>query len=361
MLRAGGTALIAEAGVNHNGSLPRALEMVDVAARAGADAIKFQSFKAELLATSQAPKAQYQVRGTSASESQLDMLRALELDRAAHHALAARCRERGIAFLSTPFDLDSLALLAGELQMPMLKISSGDLTNGPLLHAAARTGKSVLLSTGMATLEEIGAALAVLAHGYVERDAAPSAHALAEARASAAGMQAVRDRVTLLQCTTEYPAAPGDLNLRAMGGLKARFGTRIGFSDHSTGIEAAIAAAALGAEVIEKHFTLDRALPGPDHAASVEPAELARLVEALRIVELALGSGEKAPAAAELRNVAAARKSLVAARDVRRGEAFTADNLAAMRPGTGLSPLKYWDWIGRAAGRDYRAGELVDE
>jgi N-acetylneuraminate synthase len=328
--------VVAEAGVNHNGSPALALDLVDAAARAGADAVKFQTFRAEALASPLAPKAGYQERTTGSAESQRDMLRKLELDAAAHRALVARCRSHGITFLSTPFDLQSLALLV-ELDVPMIKIGSGDLTNGPLLEAAARSGKPLILSTGMATLAEIGEALA-----------------LVETRG-----RAKRKRVTLLQCTTEYPAAPADLNLRAMQTLKERFGTRVGFSDHSTGTAAALAAAALGAVLIEKHLTLDRKMPGPDHAASLEPGDFAAMVAGIREVGRALGSAQKRPAKAELANVAAARKSLVAARAVRKGEAFSPENLAVMRPGGGISPMRYWEWLGKKAKRDYAAGELI--
>jgi N-acetylneuraminate synthase len=330
---------------------------VDAAARAGADAVKFQTFRADALASPLAPKAGYQERTTGNADSQLDMLRKLELDAAAHRALVARCRERGITFLSTPFDLQSLALLV-ELDVAMIKIGSGDLTNGPLLHAAARTGKPLILSTGMATMQEVESALSLVAWAATKRGE-PDGKALRSAYASEAGKRTLRKRVTLLQCTTEYPAAPADLNLCAMQTLKERFGTRVGFSDHSTGTAAALAAAALGAVLIEKHLTLDRKMPGPDHAASLEPGDFTAMVAGIREVERALGSAQKRPAKAELANVAAARKSLVAVRAVRKGETFSADNLAAMRPGGGISPMRYWEWLGKKATRDYAAGELI--
>ncbi len=349
--------VVAEAGVNHNGSLARALELVDAAARAGADAVKFQTFRADALATPQAPKARYQKRTTGGAESQRDMLRKLELDAVAHRALRDRCRKRRITFLSTPFDLESLALLL-ELNVPMIKIGSGDLTNGPLLYAAARSGKPLILSTGMASLREVEAALSLVACAALKR-AAPRAVDLKKSWQSEAGRRAVRRRVTLLQCTTEYPAAPADLNLRAMNTLRESFGTRVGFSDHSSGTAAAIAAAALGAVIVEKHLTLDRKLPGPDHAASLEPAGFAAMVAGIREVELALGKGEKRPVRGELANVTAARKSLVTLRAVHKGEAFAPGNLAAMRPGGGISPMRYWEWLSKKATRDYAAGELV--
>jgi N-acetylneuraminate synthase len=359
MLETGRVFVVAEAGVNHNGSLALALDLVDAAARAGADAVKFQTFRADALASPLAPKAGYQERTTGGTESQRDMLRKLELDAAAHRSLMGRCRERGVAFLSTPFDLESLALLADDLDVPAIKISSGDLTNGPLIHAAARTGKPLILSTGMASLEEIEAALSLVAWSALEHGEPRSRDDLRSAYASAPGRRTISERVTLLQCTTDYPAGVADLNLRAMQTLKERFRTRVGFSDHSTGIAAAIAAAALGAAVIEKHLTLDRGMPGPDHAASLEPADFAALVAGVREVEQALGSAEKRPAAAELANTAAARKSLVAARAVRQGERFSPDNLAVMRPGGGISPMRYWEWLGKTATQDYAAGELI--
>ncbi len=358
MLEPGRVFMIAEAGVNHNGMLKLAHELVDAAAQAGSDAVKFQTFRADALASPRAPKAKYQEKTTGASESQYDMLRKLELDPAAHRSLAAHCRERGLVFLSTPFDLESLALLV-EINVPAIKISSGDLTNGPLLHAAARTGKPLILSTGMATLEDIGRALALVAWTALEKREPSGAEALRDAYSSAAGRRAVTERVTLLQCTTDYPAGVADLNLRAMHTLKERFGTQVGFSDHSTGSSAAIAAAALGAVVIEKHLTLDRSMQGPDHAASLEPGDFAALVTGVREVEQALGNGDKRPVASELANAVAARKSLVAMRPVRKGEPFTTQNLAVMRPGGGISPMRYWEWLGKAATRDYAAGQLI--
>ncbi len=359
MLERRGVLVVAEAGVNHNGSVELALELVDAAAGTGADPGKIQTFRADALASSEAPKARYQEKTTGSADSQRDMLRKLELDAAAHRALVARCRQRGIAFLSTPFDLESLELLADELDVPAIKIGSGDLTNGPLLHAAARTGKPLMLSTGMATLEEIEAALALVAWTVLDEREPSTAEAQRVAYASPAGRRAAAERVTLLQCTTDYPAAAADLNLRAMQTLKERFGTRVGFSDHSLGMSAAMAAVALGASVIEKHLTLDRGMQGPDHLASLAPAEFAALVACVREVEQALGNGEKCPVPAELANVIAARKSLVAARAVRKGERFSPENLAVMRPGGGISPMRYWEWLSKTATRDYATGELI--
>lgn len=353
------TLFIAEAGVNHNGSLETALRLVDVAADAGADIVKFQTFKAEQLVTAGARKAAYQVANTGEDGGQLEMLRRLELSPADHHALRERCRERGIGFMSTAFDAASLDFLA-TLDMPAVKIPSGDITHAPMLLQAARLGRPLIVSTGMSTLADIEAALGVIAFGLT-RSGEPRGRADFEAaRCSAQGQAALRERVTLLHCTTQYPAPPAAVNLRAMDTMAQAFGLPVGYSDHTAGIEVAIAAVARGACMIEKHFTLDRGLPGPDHAASLEPAELAQLVEAIRIVEQALGGSSKMPAEAELGNRGVARRSLVAARPIVRGEALSMSALACKRPGTGVSPLELWDRLGRQAARDYAEDELLD-
>lgn len=352
--------IIAEAGVNHNGSIDMACELVRAAARAGADAVKFQTFKADRLVTRSAAKAQYQSAVTDAAESQHEMIRKLELSAEQHAALIALCRKEGIEFLSTPFDLESLALLDTTFGLARIKLSSGDLTNAPLLLAAARSGKPVILSTGMSTLGEIEAALGVLAFGYAGSGATPGVAVFERAYVAPAGQAALRAKVTLLHCTTEYPAPFAEVNLRAMQTLATAFGLRAGYSDHTTGIAIPVAAVALGACVIEKHFTLDRTLPGPDHQASLEPGELTQMVRSIREVESALGSGVKQLAPSEAKNRAVARKSLVAAKAIRAGEVFTADNLAVKRPGDGIAPLHYWDYLGKKAGRDYAADEGID-
>lgn len=351
--------IIAEAGVNHNGSLERALDMVDVAAGAGADFVKFQSFRAERLVTRKAAKAKYQREQTGDGCSQFEMLRQLELDDAMHRALLERCELRGIGFLSTPFDSQSLRFLADELDLPLLKISSGDLTNPLLLLAAGRSGRRVVLSTGMATLAEIESALAVLAFGYTNGKDAPSTAAFATAWRRPAARKAVGAKVIVLHCTTEYPAPFAEVNLKAMAMIAQAFGVGTGYSDHTPGIAVPIAAAALGARIIEKHFTLDRGLPGPDHAASLEPDELARMVRSVREVEQALGAPVKAPSASEMQNIAVARKSLTAATDIAPGEVFSTENLTVKRPGDGISPLRYWDMIGRPSDRAYEADETI--
>ncbi len=355
----GSTLVIAEAGVNHNGSLALALQLVDVAADAGADVVKFQTFKAEQLATAKAAKAEYQVANTQEAGSQLAMLRRLELSQADHHTLLARCRERGIRFMSTGFDADSLAFLA-TLDMPALKMPSGDITCGPLLLQAARLHRPLIVSTGMSTLADIEQALGVIAFGLTtERE--PTGRADFEAAyTSAEGRRALEKHVTLLHCVTQYPAPPEAVNLRAMDTMAAAFGLPVGYSDHTAGIAVSIAAVARGAVVIEKHFTLDRSLPGPDHAASLEPAELTHLVSAIRSVELALGSPLKAPAAQELGNRVVGRRSVVAARNIRLGELFTADMLTHKRPGGGISPLDGWALLGRPARRDYAADDPIE-
>lgn len=351
--------VIAEAGVNHNGSLDLAKQLVDVAAEAGTDAVKFQTFKADKLVSCAAPKAEYQIENTGILESQHEMIKKLELDEAAHAALIRHCETRGIEFLSTPFDLESLGLLVQKFNLSKIKLSSGDITNAPLLLETARTGKQVVLSTGMCTLGEIETALGILAFGYTETDDHPSLSAFEKAYGSATGREALQDKVTLLHCTTEYPAPFADINLRAMATLQKAFGLPVGYSDHTPGIAIPIAAVALGAAIIEKHFTLDRNLPGPDHKASLEPDELKQMVRSIREVELALGSPIKQPAASELRNRPVARKSLVADREIRKGEPFTQDNLAVKRPGDGLSPIRYWEWLGKIADRDYQRDDKV--
>lgn len=353
--------IIAEAGVNHNGSPDLARRLVDVAAASGVDAVKFQTFKADRLVTRRAIKAEYQTKTTAPEESQFDMIRRLELDEAMHRELVERAAKRGIQFLSTPFDLESLDLLASRLDLPRLKISSGDVTNGPLLLAAARTRKPVILSTGMANMAEIEAALGALAYGYLEAPGTPSPAAFEAARRSAEGRAALAKSVCLLHCTTEYPAPLAEVNLRAMDSMAARFGLPVGYSDHTQGIAVSIAAAARGATVIEKHFTLDRSLPGPDHAASLEPDELEAMVASIRDIAVALGSEEKQPTAAELKNIPVARRSLVAIKNVAVGELFTESNLGVKRPGTGISPMKFWEMLGKAARRSYHADDLVDE
>ncbi len=328
--------VIAEAGVNHNGQLDMALELVAAAAAAGADAVKFQTFRAQDLATAAAPKAGYQVETTGAGQNQLEMLRRLELGRDEHVRLLEACRQHGIEFMSSAFDLKSLAFL-DELGCRRVKVPSGEVTNVPYLRAVAACAKPVILSTGMCDLDEVRHAVATL---------------------EAAGL--ARERLTILHCNTEYPTPMTDVNLRAMVTLGKTFGVRYGNSDHTPGIEIPIAATALGATVIEKHLTLDRALPGPDHRASLEPTEFGAMVGAIRNVGTALGSADKTPSASELPNRAIGRRSIVAATGISAGERFDADNLTTKRPGTGLAPT-HWDaLLGRTARRSYGPDEMID-
>lgn len=354
------TLIIAEAGVNHNGSRERAIELAEAAARAGADVVKFQSFKADLLATGKADKAEYQKVTAGGGQSQLEMLRSLELGKEAESAIAKACRSLGIVYMSTPFDAESADYLVHEIGVSTIKVGSGDLTNAPLLLHIARLGKPIILSTGMSTLEEVGQALAVIAFGLThQKDEKPAASDFARAFDERAAV-VLKDKVTLLHCTTEYPAPPASLNLRAMETLREKFGLPVGYSDHSRGIHIPVAAAALGATVIEKHFTLDRNLPGPDHMASLEPTELAAMVSAIRDIESALGDGRKMPSAGEIKNRAVARRSLVAATAIAEGEAFSEENLAVKRPGTGVPPIHFWDRLGKKAKRKYAADEAID-
>jgi N-acetylneuraminate synthase len=351
--------IIAEAGVNHNGSRDMALRLVDEAASAGVDAVKFQTFSAAHLVARHAPKALYQQRTTDASESQFEMLRKLQLSIDDHAALFAHAKTRGIEILSTPFDSESLNLLTGSFGLKTIKVSSGDLTNAPFLLEVARCVPRVILSSGMATLGEIEAALGVLAFGWTTPiDAKPSRYAFESAWASAGGQQALRSRAAVLHCTTEYPAPMDEVNLIAMDRIAQALGVPVGYSDHTVGIHVPVAAVARGATIIEKHFTLDRDLPGPDHKASLEPDELAAMVRAIRDVETALGDGIKRPTASEWKNRLIARKSLVAARAIRKGETL---ELACKRPGTGRSPFEFWEIDGRTAERDYAADDLIDD
>ncbi|MGG4497723.1 N-acetylneuraminate synthase [Brevibacillus reuszeri] len=353
------TFIIAEAGVNHNGSLEMAKQLIFKAAEAGADAVKFQTFKANKVISRYAEKATYQKRTTGNEESQLEMVRKLELDEAAHIELKSYCEECNIQFLSTPFDLESVDLLVQKLEISLLKIPSGEITNGPLLLKIAQTGLPVILSTGMSTLGEVEQALSVLAFGYTRLQEIPSLQKLQEAYSDEAGQRALLEKVTLLHCTTEYPTPYQDVNLRAMDTMKKAFGIPVGLSDHTEGISIPIAAVARNAKIIEKHFTLDKNLPGPDHKASLEPEELKVMVQAIRQVEVALGSRLKSPAESEKKNKDIARKSLVATCAIQRGEIFTPDKLTTKRPGTGINPMFYWEAIGKVADRDYQEDEVI--
>lgn len=330
--------VIAEAGVNHNGSMENAFRLVDAAADAGVDYIKFQTFKAEKLVSGSAKKADYQIQNTlNSEETQLQMLQKLELSQEQHAQLIAYCQKKNIQFFSTAFDLDSLEYLH-DVGLKMVKIPSGEITNLPYLRKAARLFKQVILSTGMTTLSEIKDAVSVFTEAGIPKE-----------------------NITILHCNTEYPTPMNDVNLKAMLHIQEVFGTEVGYSDHTNGIEVPIAAVALGATVIEKHFTLDRNLPGPDHKASLEPKELKAMVEAIRNIEKAIsGSGIKEPSPSELKNKDIARKSIVASKTIKKGEPFTEQNITVKRPGNGISPMRWDEVIGQIAKHDFHEDELIE-
>lgn len=329
------TLIIAEAGVNHNGNLDTALRLVDCAASAGADYVKFQTFQTENLVAEDSPTAAYQHRHTG-EMSQAEMLRKLELSPEAHQRIIAECAGRGIGFLSTPFDLDSFDLLQ-RLGLELWKIPSGEITNLPLLRRIGKQGQRVILSTGMSEMHEIQDALSILTQSGTHRN-----------------------NITLLHCTTEYPAPIAEVNLCAMNTMAQTFQTKVGYSDHTAGIEIALAAVAMGACVIEKHFTLDKTMTGPDHAASLEPQELHALVQGIRNIELALGDGKKTASPSEIPNRVVARKSIVASRDIFCGDIFTENNLTTKRPGSGISPMMWEKLCGKPSKQSYRMGERIE-
>ena len=327
--------IIAEAGVNHNGSIELAKQLIDVASNSGADAVKFQTFKAENLVSKNAQKAEYQKKTTDILESQFDMIKKLELDVNTHKELIAYCQEKNIMFLSTPFDHDSIDFL-NELGLKIFKIPSGDITNFPYLKRVGALGKQVILSTGMSTLKEVGDALTILV-----------------------GTGTQKANITVLHANTMYPTPMEDVNLNAMLAIQEEFGVAIGYSDHTLGIEVDIAAVAMGASIIEKHLTLDKTMEGPDHKASLEPEELKDMVVAIRNIENALGSYEKKPSPSEIVNMDVARKSIVASCIIKKGELLSDKNLIAKRPGTGLSPMKWDAVIGTKATKNYQEDELI--
>jgi N,N'-diacetyllegionaminate synthase len=329
------TLIIAEAGVNHNGDMDLAFELVEKAAASGADIIKFQTFEAKNLVTKTAEKAQYQRSNTSVAESHYQMIKNLELKKNDHHRLIGHCRKHNIEFFSSAFDLDSLWFLA-DLNLSRYKVPSGEITNLPYLRQMGAYQKPIILSTGMSNMDDIGSALIAL---------------------ESAGTS--RDKITVLHCSTEYPTPIGDVNLNAMRTIRETFNVEVGYSDHTSGIEVAIAAVALGATVIEKHITLDRSLPGPDHSASLEIKEFTQMVESIRNIEKAMGDGIKVPSLIEMSNMTVARKSIVALTFISKGQMFTYDNLAFKRPGTGLSPMKIDSVIGECANKDFYPDEVI--
>jgi len=327
--------IIAEAGVNHNGSIKTAKELIDIAVKSGSDAIKFQTFKAENLVAKSAPKAEYQKKTTSAKESQFDMIKKLELDAETHKELIAYCQEKDIMFLSTPFDHGSIDLLNG-LGLQIFKIPSGEITNLPYLRHIGSLGKKVVLSSGMSTLEEVGDALNILINAGTSKD-----------------------NITVLHANTMYPTPMEDVNLNAMLTIQKEFAVDVGYSDHTLGIEVDIAAVSMGARIIEKHFTLDKTMDGPDHKASLEPEELKAMVSAIRNIEKALGSYEKKPSPSEGVNIDIARKSIVANQIIKKGDIFSDKNIAIKRPGTGISPMAWDNIIGTSATKDYQVDDLI--
>jgi N-acetylneuraminate synthase len=355
------TLVIAEAGVNHNGSLASALELVDAAAAAGADVVKFQTFRASRLVTASVARAPYQQETTGSAGSQHAMLESLELGEEAFRTIARACKDRGITFMSTPFDELSATFLVTELDQATLKVGSGDLTNGPLLLHLARLQRPIIVSTGMASLADVETALAVLTFGYAAGNRQPSS--LEDCLAvylDPTARSALAANVTLLQCTTDYPAAPETINLRAMQTLRQAFGLKVGFSDHTQGIHIPVAAVALGASVIEKHMTLDNRLPGPDHKASLEPDDFREMVQAIRDTEAALGTGVKTPHPDELANRNVVRRAVVAGRTIIRGETLHSDNITVKRSAAGVAAFGYWALIGQTAQRDYAPDEPIE-
>ena len=330
------TLIIAEAGVNHNGSIDNAKKLIDVAHQAGADYVKFQTFKTESVVTKTAGKAEYQKNLTEENESQFEMIKKLELDAESHKILTQHCKKRGIKFLSTPFDLSSVDLLE-DLNIPFYKIPSGEITNFPFLRHIGGMGKPIIMSTGMATLVEVKDALQVILDCGIEKK-----------------------EITLLHCNTEYPTPMIDVNLKAMLTLGTEFGVSFGYSDHTMGIEIPIAAVAMGASVIEKHFTLDRKLSGPDHAASLEPNDLKLMITSIRNIEKALGDGLKIPSSSEKNNISIVRKSIVANNLIKAGELFSERNITVKRPGVGISPMQWNKVIGSKAKKDFEPDELIE-
>lgn len=330
--------IIAEAGVNHNGSLENAFKLIDAAVDAGVDYVKFQTFKSENLVSKSAKKADYQIQNTgNSTDSQYEMLKKLELSHESHELLIDYCKQKNIQFFSTAFDLDSLEYLK-KIGLDLVKIPSGEITNLPYLRKAAQLFNKVILSTGMCTMEDIEAAINVFLKENISKE-----------------------NITILHCNTEYPTPMNDVNLKAMLSIQKEFGTAVGYSDHTLGIEVPVAAVALGASVIEKHFTLDNTMEGPDHAASLEPHELKQMVKAIRNIEQAIsGDGIKTPSESEMKNIEIARKSIVASTSISKGEIFTEENLTIKRPGTGISPMKWDEIIGKVATKDFSTDDLIE-
>ena len=353
--------IIAEAGVNHNGSLDFAKKMVDAAKASAANAVKFQTFRTEDFVCKHAPKADYQIRATSDAESQYLMLKSLELSENAQIDLLNYCKKQNILFLSSPFDLRSADFLMHDLNLSLLKLGSGEITNLPLLLKIAKASVSLILSTGMSTMGDVENALAVLSFGYLfsNNQGIPSLEHCLAVYQSDEGQKILREKVALLHCITEYPAPVKNVNLKAMNTLRQAFNLTVGYSDHTLGLTVPIASAALGAQIIEKHFTLDKTMKGPDHQASLTPEELTQMVVAIRDVEKSLGHGQKISTEQELNNSQVARKSIVALQKIKCGDLFSEENIGCKRPGTGISPMQLGQFNGRHAEQDYKPDELI--
>lgn len=357
------TYIIAEAGVNHNGSSELAFKLIDAAAYAGANAVKFQTFNAKRLVTRQAKKANYQIKATGETESAFEMLKKLELKESTFIELSKYAKKLNIDFLSTAFDEESLSFLVNKLQLKTLKIPSGEITNAPLVLAHARTKRNLILSTGMATLSEIRSALEVIAYGFIEDafDASPNVEKFQRAYLLEKAKSLLKEKVTILHCTTEYPAPIEEVNLSAMNTIRNEFDIEIGYSDHTQGIQIPPIAVAFGAKIIEKHFTLDASMTGPDHKASLEPDELKEMVTLVRNAERSIGNGIKTPSVSEIGNINIARKSICAETKIKKGHIFNSQNIAIKRPGGGNSPFKYWEFLGKTSKNNYDIGDLIDE
>lgn len=352
------TFIIAEAGVNHNGELNLAFDLIDAAKEARVDAVKFQTYRTENLVTKTAVQAEYQKQNIGSTSSQYEMLKKLELSYDDFRQLKNHCDKNNILFLSTPFDIESADFLIKDLELPLMKIPSGEITNAPYLYNIAKYDVEVILSTGMATIEEIHHALAFIAYGYSQNESV-SFEAVKNFYKTEQAQEVIRDKVSILHCTSEYPTPIKEVHLNTMNHLSEEFHLPIGLSDHSEGILASVVAVGMGAKIIEKHFTLDKKMEGPDHKASLNPSELKEFVQSIRMVEEMLGNDKKEPVEIELKNRSIARKSLVAANEITKGEYFTTDNLTIKRPGTGIEPYYYWDYLGSKSDKKYKIDEVI--
>ena len=357
----GKTYIIAEAGVNHNGDIQKAKLLIDIAVKAKVNAVKFQTFITENVISIHAPKAEYQLTNTGSENSQYEMVKQLELGFEQFRELKLYSENQGIDFLSTPFDIESADFLIDELKLTVIKIPSGEITNAPLIYHIAKKKVKIILSTGMSTLGEIEQALSVIAYGYLGNDELPSIQAFKEAYISVEGQAKLREKVTLLHCTTEYPAPIREVNLNVMHTLQKSFDLNVGYSDHTEGITVPIAAVALGAVILEKHITYDKHAEGPDHIASLSPNELEEMVVSIRKVEESLGSTIKMPTTSEIKNIVIARKSITAQKEISKNELFSEENITIKRPGSGVSPFCYWELLNTSSSKKYEVDEKIDK